>query len=83
MQEVIREPAHEPDYHVLAGQNYVFSDGVIIRIVQVKQRHDGKYVMYENDYGNSLPRRFLLRADLFVEEFGHLFNFKTGQLPND
>jgi hypothetical protein len=77
MQEIIREPAQEPDYSVLAGKEHRFPDNIVMRIVHVKQRHDGKYVMYENDYGNSLPRRFLMRADLFVEEYGHLFNFKT------
>jgi len=76
MPDIFREPAQEPDYHVLAGKEHVFPDNIVLRIIQVKQRHDGQYVTYENDYGNSLPRRFLMRADLFVEEYGHLFNFK-------
>lgn len=64
------------DYSSLARQSHTFPDGVIIRIIQVKQRGDGLYVTYENDYGKNLPRRFVMKADLFVEDYGHLFNLK-------
>lgn len=66
----------QTDYTPLAGQSHTFPDSVVIRIIQVKQRYDGPYVTYENDYGNSLPRRFVMRADLFMEEYGHLFKLK-------
>lgn len=66
----------EINYNPLAGQSHVFPDSVIIRIIQVKQRYDGPYVTYETDYGNSLPRRFVMRADLFMEDYGHLFTLK-------
>lgn len=62
------------DSHWLSGKTHCFPDNVVLRIVQVKQRSDAQYVTYETDYGNSLPRRFVMRADLFMEEYGHLFN---------
>lgn len=61
------------DYTKLSGRSYTFPDSIVIRVLQVKQRSDGLFVTYETDYGNSLPRRFIIPVDQFIEEFGHLF----------
>lgn len=68
---------HKIDYQKLSGQSHVFPDGVVIRIVQVKNRNDGLSVIYETDYGNALPRRFVVTIDEFVHDFGHLFNIEV------
>lgn len=57
----------------IVGKDYVFTDGVILRVIQIKQREMEPYVTYEHVYQNALPRRFTKKLREFIDTYGHLF----------
>lgn len=61
------------DYEHIVGKEYEFSDGVKLRIVQVKQRETEPWVTYEHVYQSALPRRFSQTLSEFIDTYGHLF----------
>jgi len=61
------------DYEHIVGKDYVFTDGVKLRVVQIKQRELGLYVTYEHVYQGAIPRRFTQKLSEFVDTYGHLF----------
>jgi hypothetical protein len=73
MSEPVYTGPDEPPYTHYLGREHVFEDGIILRVIQVKQRHDGMYVTYETQYPKALPRRFVVRLREFYDQFNHLF----------
>lgn len=61
------------DYSYLAGKQHMFADGIILRIVQVKQRDSAQWITYEHVYQNALPKRFTQKVYDFLDTYGHLF----------
>ena len=64
----------------LIGRSFVFDDGNVIEVIQVKNREvDNEtypWVTYQIYQGNSLPRKLLMKEDEFINTFGHLFENK-------
>jgi hypothetical protein len=64
----------------LIGKRFVFDDGNVIEVVQVKNREvDNEthpWVTYHIYQGNSLPRKLVMKQDEFINTFGHLFENK-------
>lgn len=61
----------------LVKQKYVFDDGDSIEVVQVKRREEGLTVTYHTIQSNGIPRKLLLPLNMFLAEYGHLFNINT------
>lgn len=62
--------------HELIGKSYVFEDGNLIKVTQMKERDEGKIlVTYEIHNGPGIPRRLVMEYPEFVSTFGHLFNY--------
>lgn len=61
------------DYEHIVGKEYEFSDGVKLKIVQVKLREVDYWVTYEHVYQSALPRRFTQKLGEFIDTYGHLF----------
>lgn len=61
------------EFEYIAGKEYEFSDGVKLRVVQVKQREFEPWVTYEHVYQGALPRRFSQKLSEFLDTYGHLF----------
>ena len=62
--------------HPLAGKKYVFDDGSILEIVQIKDTdmdRGGKLVTYHTSNGHSLPRKYVMPMNEFLEHYKHLF----------
>ena len=63
----------------LVGKKYVFDDGNVIEIIQVKPREvDGQTtpcVTYQIYQGANLPRKLILTINEFIGTFGHLFGY--------
>ena len=61
----------------LVGKKYVFDDGSVIEVIQVKHREiDNEatpVVTYLIHQGSSLPRKLLMPFTEFFNTFGHLF----------
>lgn len=57
----------------LIGTQHTFPDGIKIKIVDIKQRELEPWITYETDYGSSLPRRFSLKLEEFLNTYGHLW----------
>ena len=61
----------------LVGKKYIFDDGMIIEIVQVKNKEiDGEeqpFVTYQTHNGKSLPRKLTMTKREFINTYGHLF----------
>ena len=55
------------------GTEYQFSDGAILKIVQIKPRDNGNLITYETIYPDALPRRLVMMEGEFIQMFGHLF----------
>lgn len=62
------------EYSYLSGKEHVFSDGVILRVFQIKQREEVPWVTYEAVYQGALPRRTTMALKEFIDTYGHLFN---------
>lgn len=56
----------------LRGFQYRFDDGVILRVVDVKQRELEPWVTYETVYNNALPKREVVKVRDFLDRYGHL-----------
>jgi hypothetical protein len=61
------------DYSHIIGKEYEFTDGVKLRVIQIKQRDTGLYITYEHVYQSAMPRRFVQQLSEFVDTYGHLF----------
>lgn len=61
------------DYTKIVGKSYVFEDNASIRVIHVRDRHDGLTVMFETDYGQGLPKRSVMLYQEFMDLYGHLF----------
>jgi hypothetical protein len=55
------------------GTEYQFSDGAILKIIQIKPRDTGFMITYETIYPDALPRRLVMMEADFISMFGHLF----------
>lgn len=55
------------------GRTVTFNDGLQLRVVSVKDRESGPWVIYEVIANASQPRRFSLKFKEFIHQFGHLF----------
>jgi hypothetical protein len=64
----------------LKGKKYEFDDGMILSVVDVKQREDGLWVTYESGHPSAIPRRFVTQIGKFLETFGHLFGVDNGKI---
>ena len=64
----------------LKNAKYEFEDGMILKVVDVKQREDGMWVTYESGHPSAIPRRFSLQLGKFLETFGHLFGVDNGKI---
>ena len=66
--------------HNLVGKKFVFADGNVIEVLQVKSRDtDGEpqsWVTYHIHNGKSLPRKLVMKESEFINTFGHLFDNK-------
>ena len=60
-------------YEHIVGAEYEFSDGIKLKVVQVKKRETGYWVTYEHVYQGALPRRFTEKLGEFIHTYGHLF----------
>ena len=61
------------DLQQFVGTTYTFDDGASIKIVQIKMRDSGNFIMYETCYPHALPRRLVMMEGEFISMFGHLF----------
>jgi hypothetical protein len=61
------------DYLDLTGKKFIFEDGALIEVIQVKNREDGLWVHYFISMNSNLPRKLVMRLDEFNNTFGHLF----------
>lgn len=58
----------------LVGKKYVFDDGAILEVVQVKKRDENQdWVTYHIHYPKSIPKKLVMDYKQFIETFGHLF----------
>lgn len=64
----------------LVGKEFVFDDGSVISVIQVKQKEiDNEpdfMVTYTISQGRNLPRKLVMQYKTFIENFGHLFEAK-------
>ena len=67
------------NYEELVGKKYVFDDGNVIEVIQIKPREvDGQTtpcVTYQIYQGANLPRKLILSISEFLGNFGHLFGY--------
>ena len=61
------------EFDQFIGTEYQFSDGAILKIVQIKPRDEGNMITYETIYPDALPRRLVMMEGEFIQMFGHLF----------
>lgn len=61
------------DYLDLTGKKFLFEDGAVIEVIQVKNREDGLWVHYFISMNNNLPRKLVMKLEEFNNTFGHLF----------
>lgn len=61
----------------LTGKKYVFEDGMILEVVQVRSKEmDGieqPVVTFHTYNGRSIPRKTVMTKALFIDTYGHLF----------
>jgi len=55
------------------GKQYVFEDGDVLKVIQVKRRDTGPWVTYTTTQSGGLPRKLMLHFEEFIEHYGHLF----------
>ena len=63
----------ETKYDYLRGKIHDFGDGTKLHVIDVKQREETAWVTYENQQPYAIPKRFSLKAEEFIHQFGHLF----------
>jgi hypothetical protein len=61
------------DYLDLTGKKFIFEDGALIEVIQVKNREDGLWVHYFISMNSNLPRKLVMKLEEFNNTFGHLF----------
>lgn len=61
------------NYSHIEGKEYEFTDGVKLKVIQIKQREFEPWVTYEHVYQGALPRRFTQKLSEFIDTYGHLF----------
>jgi hypothetical protein len=61
------------EFDQFIGAEYEFSDGAILKIVQIKPRDEGNMITYETIWPDALPRRLVMQEAEFIQMFGHLF----------
>ena len=63
--------------HPLVGKKYVFDDGNVIEIIQIKDREvdstNTQVVTYHTYGPRSLPKKTLMPLPEFLSTFAHLF----------
>ena len=64
--------------HELVGKKYIFEDGNVLEVIQVKDRDhesDGivQYVTYTIHQNNNLPRKLVMSMTEFMNTYRHLF----------
>jgi hypothetical protein len=64
------------DYAHLVGKKYVFEDGDSLEIIQVKRRETGPWITFHTIQGPGIPRKQVMMAEEFMENFGHLFGLE-------
>ena len=57
----------------LLGKKHTFEDGDSIEVVQVKRRDTGPWITYHIQQGPGIPRKMVMEAREFNENYGHLF----------
>lgn len=67
------------DHKFLIGKDYTFSDGIILRVIQIKQRETALWVTYEHVYSGAMPRRFSETLEKFMETYGHLYKNENNE----
>lgn len=62
----------------LVGKKFLFDDGNVIEVIQVKSREvdneTSLWVTYQTYQGSSLPRKLVMKEEEFINTFGHLFD---------
>lgn len=58
----------------LSGKSYSFEDGNVLKVIQVKRRDDGLWVIFEIISPGALPRRFVDKLEEFASKYEHLFS---------
>ena len=61
----------------LIGRSYLFEDGSMIQIIQVKYRENVPWVTYHTSINSSLPRKLVMTEQEFLDNFGHLFGVRN------
>lgn len=61
------------DTGIRIGARHHFPDGVVLHVVDIKQRDTGPWVTYETIYPNALPKRTSMKLGEFTSTYGHLF----------
>lgn len=59
--------------HPFEGKSYTFEDGIMVKLLQVKQREAGLTAIYEITYPGGIPKRQIISMTDFVKQWGHLF----------
>ena len=61
----------------LVGRKFVFDDGSVIQVIQIKNRDYDEsvepFITFTVSNGNSLPRKLVMREQEFRDTYGHLF----------
>ncbi len=63
-----------PEIRGLLDKSFTFEDGASITVTQIKLRDEGIYwVTYMTVTGPGIPVRYVMRAEEFINTYGHLF----------
>ena len=71
-----REPFPEAtpeEIEKFVGKKYVFEDGDMIEVIQIKSRDGGPWVTYHVSKGPGIPRKLVMMLEEFTITYGHLF----------
>ena len=60
----------------LLGKSYTFEDGDKIEVIQIKRRDTGPWVTYHITQGPGIPRKMVMEAEEFNQNYGHLFGIE-------
>jgi hypothetical protein len=58
----------------LVGKTHTFEDGDKLEVIQVKDRGEYFLVTYLAYTGPGIPRKLIMEAHEFMQQFGHLFD---------
>jgi hypothetical protein len=65
------------ELHQFINKPYIFTDGVELKIIQIKTRdEDIEWVTYNSTHPGALPRKSVVTVNEFIENFGHLYGLK-------